>query len=84
MLPSPMRPECHPIPSQHPPGGAHRGCAELLESVEQKKPKLHLFGHIHGGAGTFENESTRFVNAAYLNEQYKPLKPAGRVRIIDL
>ena len=66
------------------PGGEHLGCAELLESVEQKKPKVHLFGHIHGGAGTFENESTRFVNAAYLNEQYKPLKPAGRVRIIDL
>jgi Icc-related predicted phosphoesterase len=66
------------------PVGVHLGCAELLQSVEQKKPKVHVFGHIHGGAGTFENESTRFVNAAYLNEQYKPLKPAGKVRIIDL
>jgi predicted phosphohydrolase len=66
------------------PGGVHLGCAELLQSIEQRKPKVHVFGHIHGGAGTFENESTHFVNAAYLNEQYKPLKPAGKVRIIDL
>jgi 3',5'-cyclic AMP phosphodiesterase CpdA len=66
------------------PGGEHLGCAKLLESVEQKKPRVHLFGHIHGGAGTFESEATRFVNAAYLNEQYKPLKPAGKIRIIDL
>ena len=60
------------------PGAPHLGCAE------EKKPKVHLFGHIHGGAGTFENGATRFVNAAYLNEQYKPLKPAGEVRIVDL
>jgi len=66
------------------PGEVHLGCAELLESVEQKKPKIHLFGHIHGGAGTFERGATRFVNAAYLNEQYKPLKPAGKIRIIDV
>jgi Icc-related predicted phosphoesterase len=66
------------------PGGAHLGCEELLKSVEEKKPKVHLFGHIHGGAGTLESGGTRFVNAAYLNEQYKPLKPAGKVRVVDL
>lgn len=66
------------------PGGAHLGCEELFEAVKEKKPKIHLFGHIHGGAGTFENGVTRFVNAAYLNEQYKPLEPAGKVRIVDL
>jgi Icc-related predicted phosphoesterase len=65
-------------------GDAHPGCEELLKAVEEKKPKVHLFGHIHGGAGTFENEVARFVNAAYLNERYKPLEPAGKVRIIDL
>jgi Icc-related predicted phosphoesterase len=66
------------------PDGEHLGCAELLESVEQKRPRVHLFGHIHGGAGIFESDVTRFVNAAYLNEQYKPLKPAGKVRVVDL
>lgn len=66
------------------PGSTHLGCEELLKAVEEKKPKVHLFGHIHGGAGTFDNGITRFVNAAYLNEQYKPLKPAGKIRIVDL
>lgn len=65
-------------------GGEHLGCAELLKAVEEKKPKVHIFGHIHGGAGTFDNGVTRFVNAAYLNEQYKPLEPAGKIRVIDL
>jgi hypothetical protein len=45
-----------------------------------ERPKVHIFDHVHGGAGTFDG-ATRFVNAAYLNEQYKPLKPAGKVRI---
>ena len=62
----------------------HFGCEELLKAVEEKKPKVHIFGHIHGGAGTFDNGVTRFVNAAYLNESYRPLAPAGTVRVIDL
>ena len=66
------------------PGGEHLGCEELRKAVEAKKPRIHIFGHIHGGAGTFENGTTRFVNAAYLNEAYRPLEPAGKVRIIDL
>lgn len=66
------------------PGEAHLGCEELLNAVERKKPGVHLFGHIHGGAGTFENEATRFANAAYLNERYKPLDPAGKIRVVDL
>ena len=65
-------------------GEAHLGCEELLNAVEEKKPRVHLFGHIHGGAGTAENGTTRFVNAAYLNERYKPLEPAGKIRIVDL
>lgn len=66
------------------PGEAHLGCEELLKAVEEKKPRVHLFGHIHGGAGIFQNEATHFVNAAYLNERYKPLEPAGKIRMIDL
>ena len=66
------------------PGGEHLGCEELRKAVEAKKPRIHIFGHIHGGAGTFENRTTRFVNAAYLNEAYRPSEPAGKVRIIDL
>jgi len=65
-------------------GADHLGCEELRKAVEEKKPKVHIFGHIHGGAGVFESGATRFVNAAYLNERYKPLDPAGKIRIIDL
>jgi predicted phosphodiesterase len=64
--------------------GEHLGCAELLKAVEAKKPKVHIFGHIHGGAGTFENGGTRFINAAYLNERYRPEEPTGIIRIVDL
>ncbi|MGD0157601.1 MAG: metallophosphatase domain-containing protein [Terracidiphilus sp.] len=66
------------------PSEMHLGCEELLKAVEKQKPRVHLFGHIHGGAGTFESEATRFVNAAYLNERYRPLEPAGKIRIVDL
>lgn len=72
------------IRDQIAPGGEHLGCEELLKAVEDKKPKVHIFGHIHGGAGTLDNGVTRFINAAYLNEQYKPLEPAGIIRVIDL
>jgi hypothetical protein len=43
-----------------------------------------LFAHLHGGAGLFEKGATRFVNAAYLNERYKPHAPAGETRVVDL
>ncbi len=66
------------------PGEAHLGCAELFDVVKRKKPRVHIFGHIHGGAGTFEDDETRFINAAYLNERYKPLPPAGKIHIVDI
>jgi Icc-related predicted phosphoesterase len=66
------------------PGDAHLGCEELRKAVEEKKPRVHMFGHIHGGAGLLENGVTRFVNAAYLNEGYRPLAPAGQIHVVDL
>ena len=64
--------------------GEHLRSPKLLESVGQKTPKVHVFGHIHGGAGTFNSGATHFVDTAHLNEQYKPLRPAGKIRIIDI
>ncbi len=72
------------ILDQATPGTEHLGCEELLKAVEAKKPKVHVFGHIHGGAGTFENGDTRFINAAYLNERYQAAEPAGIIRVVDL
>lgn len=51
--------------------GPHLGCEDLTKAVLQIKPKLHVFGHIHGGHGQEINKSgTLFVNAAVLNERY--------------
>jgi len=65
-------------------GGPHLGCEELLKAVEEKRPKVHIFGHIHGGAGAFDNGTPRFANAAFLSERYQPAEPAGTIRIVDL
>ena len=44
----------------------HQGDPVLLEAVGRILPKLHVFGHIHGGYGIFAGEHTTFVNAALL------------------
>lgn len=48
------------------------GCEELRKRVEQIKPKLHVFGHIHCGYGTAEQFGTKFVNASNCDESYEP------------
>jgi Icc-related predicted phosphoesterase len=63
--------------------GPHLGCEELLQAVKQKGPNVQVFGQIHGGAGIHSEGNTLFVNAAYLNESYKPLEPAGQVELIQ-
>lgn len=47
----------------------HAGCPELLEAVQRIKPKLHVFGHIHGSHGTIEQGGTLFANAALLGPE---------------
>ena len=46
----------------------HEGCPELLEAVIGAKPRLHIFGHVHGGYGMLRTSDTRFVNASLLGE----------------
>lgn len=51
------------------PDGPHRaGCPELLVAVNRLKPKLHVFGHVHGAHGMESTEDTLFVNAALLGQ----------------
>jgi Icc-related predicted phosphoesterase len=49
----------------------HLGCEELAKAVKRIRPRLHVFGHIHGGYGQTAINGTRFVNAAALDEQYR-------------
>ena len=53
------------------PSSAHLGCEELAKAVEQIKPRLHVFGHIHGGHGWSSGKDTQFVNASVVNEAYR-------------
>lgn len=54
------------------------GCDDLAVAVREKYPKVHVFGHIHGGygmdittPGKDEYHQTVFYNASLVNEQYK-------------
>lgn len=50
------------------------GCEDLLKSVENINPKYHIFGHIHEGFGTTQNQNTTFINASSLDYNYKMRK----------
>lgn len=54
------------------PGGKkfQVGCELLRERVDAMKPKIHVFGHIHGSAGYYFNGHTHFINASVLDERY--------------
>ena len=58
--------------------GEATGCVDLLDRVDEVRPKLHLFGHIHEAAGVLETEHTLFVNASVGTRD--PLGPAVVVR----
>jgi Icc-related predicted phosphoesterase len=53
------------------------GCEMLRYRIDELRPKIHVFGHIHGSAGYYFNGHTHFINASVLNERYaytnKPL-----------
>lgn len=46
------------------------GCPQLFKKVKEIKPKIHIFGHIHGGYGYKFYKGTHFINAASLDEYY--------------
>lgn len=51
--------------------GEHVGCEDLLRKVEEIKPILHVYGHIHEGFSITTNKHTTFINASSLNEHYE-------------
>jgi predicted phosphodiesterase len=54
------------------PGGSsvRVGCEMLRYQIDEIKPKIHVFGHIHGGHGYHYNGHTHFFNASLLDERY--------------
>jgi Icc-related predicted phosphoesterase len=57
----------------------HLGCEELATAVDRTKPRLHMFGHIHGGRGYKKFNGTEFFNATMVNEGYRPMYDAWAV-----
>ena len=47
------------------------GCPKLLKRVQEVRPKLHVFGHIHEGRGLKQIGETIYVNASVLNSAYR-------------
>ena len=61
------------IGDHSPTGTGGCGSKNLLLQIHQKKPKLHIFGHVHSGHGIYDNVegfNTTFVNAAICGGQY--------------
>lgn len=51
---------------------ADYGCDELRESVNDKKPKLHIFGHVHSGRHSrLELDGTTYCNVSLKDEDYR-------------
>jgi Icc-related predicted phosphoesterase len=57
------------------------GCELLRFRVEQVKPLLHIFGHIHEAYGVEYNNNILYVNASTCTEGYRP---TNKPIIIDL
>ena len=51
-------------------GDKDLGCELLRIYVDNVKPKIHVFGHIHGSYGYKFDGQTHFINAAVLDERY--------------
>jgi len=51
--------------------GKECGCPHLRNRLEQLRPAVHCFGHIHASAGTVEIGGTRYVNASIVNSRYQ-------------
>jgi len=67
----------------HMPEDKHLGDQDLMDAVERAKPKIHVFGHIHGGYGKTQYVNTLFINAAICNEAYKPVNAPIVIEIAD-
>lgn len=55
--------------------GERTGCEELARAVQRLRPPLHIFGHIHEGAGISTDGTTHYLNASSLDLSYRPVQP---------
>ncbi|WP_299352443.1 metallophosphatase domain-containing protein [uncultured Shimia sp.] len=51
--------------------GLMLGCPHLAERLNDVRPKLHCFGHVHASAGHLVRSGTTFVNASSVNSAFE-------------
>lgn len=54
--------------------GFNAGCEDLKNRIEEIKPIVHLFGHIHEAYGVEFDGSTTYINASMCNLRYNPIQ----------
>ncbi len=64
-------------------GGISWGSVDLLHKVNEVKPRLHLFGHIHTAYGLQHSDGTLFSNAALVDDIYSRLVRQPVLHSID-
>ena len=77
-------PECEILVTHGPAHGAlgghcangfDAGCEELRKILEQKKPLVHVFGHIHESYGVYMHKGVICINASSVNLNYRATNP---------
>ena len=51
----------------------HCGHQRIVDKCKEHNIKLNVYGHIHEGYGIYQQDNTTYINASYLNAQYKPV-----------
>lgn len=54
--------------------GRPLGSTALAKHIFRVKPKLHVFGHIHGGYGSRSIDGTTYINASHLDITYRKFR----------
>ena len=49
------------------------GCQDLADRVALVRPRIHVFGHIHGQRGVVERDGTTFVNCTTSEAEGPPV-----------
>lgn len=59
-----------------------QGCRDLLDKINEVKPRINIFGHIHeNGSKRIHIDGTDFYNVAYLDEHYNPGREVTRIEL---
>ena len=62
-------------------GQPHVGSTALTKTIEHIQPRLMVCGHIHSGYGRYRLGETEIVNAAYVDNDYRPANPVVEITL---